>query len=194
MDERRVKMIIEGLRKKATTEEMLLALNENNHNQWSEEGFEAIKRVLRERKVNFKVFPEQNDISKVDEFNIKFSMWTGLKGIKSQCQYVGNGKIVLSQYGIKIFGKTYYSSDAPAYLDPRRSVLGLLLLRKKNDIIIPWEDIANMKQDQKKNKIGIEYINHGITKGPKFASVIFKSVSFDSIISAFEKRSRKINI
>jgi len=63
MDETRIISIMKGLRKQATTEELLQALNENNQKHWSEEGFEAIKRVLRERNVNFKEFPRLNEIS-----------------------------------------------------------------------------------------------------------------------------------
>ena len=194
MDEKRVNLILERLRKRGIIKELLVALNENNHSHWSEEGFEAIKRVLRERKIDFKVFPEQNDISKTDEFNVKFSRWKALTS--ANCPYVGKGKIVLSPYGINIFGKildTIKPNDPNYVFDPRRSILGLLLFRKKENIVIPWEDIINVKQDQKNKKIRIDYICYDLfsVKAPENASAIFKSDCFDLIVSAFEKRGRK---
>jgi hypothetical protein len=205
MDERRIASVVKGLREQATTEELLQALNENNHASWSEEGFEAIKRVLKERSVNYKEFPELNEIAEGSSFDIKFR--TNIKKIKGDCPYLGNGTIVLSQYGLKIFGKTSYSLGAKIFIGtlivffsialsillklPKLYMPSIWLIyfiveavvRKRHNILIPWKNITSVEHDERHKFVGIEY-----TGFPDYHPLVFKSDSCDVIISELDKK------
>lgn len=205
MDETRIISIMKGLRKQATTEELLQALNENNQKHWSEEGFEAIKQVLRERNINFKEFPRLNEISEAKQFNVKFR--TNIKNIKGNCPYLGKGQIVMSQYGLKILGKISYSLGWQIFFGTLILIFFIMLshflslnkiyapsifiiwfvvkifIRKRHNILIPWKDIISIETEPKWSFIGIKFAGFEDS-----SPVVFKSESYNTIISEMYKK------
>jgi len=216
MDEDRILWILSGLREKATTEELLQVLNENDHEHWSKEGFEAIKRILNERKVNFKVFPERNFFSEVEEFFVKFR--TDPLKYWREGTYVGKGKLVLSLHGVKIFGKTTFPIEwkvfigtaiiclfiilskffdfkklyTPIFYAPSLIILWELLnllIVKKQESIIPWENILSIVQNPHE-AIVVDFMRYPLGN-PVRQQLVFKVKNIDGFMSELKKRGWK---
>ena len=211
MDEHQIINIMENLQERKTTDELVQALKDNDHEQWTEEGFEAIRRVLIKRQVDISGFSGQYEPIDKTHFDVQFR--THLKPDNIQCPYIGGGKVVLSQDGIRVFGKTAFPKGEKILFGAGIVVFSLILqqilnfnkifvpsiwvlwfivdivILKQNNIMIAWGKITSVKQDSRKETIGVNYISNDDLPTPTSSkSVVFKSESFETIISELEKR------
>ena len=211
MDEDRIRSIMEKLEERKTTDELVQALKDHDQEQWTDEGFEAIRRVLRNRQVDISSFSEQHGTTENSYFDVKFR--THIERTKVECPYVGNGRIVLAQDGIKVFGKTAYSKGEKILFGAGIIVFSVILqqmlnfnklyipsiwllwfivdivILKQKNITISWNRISSIKQNPETKIIGINYtIYSGSITPPSEESVVMKSENFDTMVSELEKR------
>lgn len=203
MDEDRIIQILENLRLKYSTDNLLKELSTSPPGTWTEEGLEAAKRLLKESNIEYKGIPE------VLQFDVKFR--THLDRISGKCPYIGNGTIYIFQNGLKLFGNKVYSRGAQIafgglillfYLLLQESLgfskigtPGILMIiyftvtfiiRKERNIYIPWKNITAIEHDSELGIIGIDFCGF-----PDCHPVVFTSKSDDILF--LELNRRKIN-
>lgn len=213
MDENQIRSMMEKLEERKTTEELLQALKDNDHEQWTEEGFEAIRRVLKNKQVDISGFSARHGATDNAYFDIRFR--THIKSGKVTCPYVGRGRLGLMEEGIKVFGKTAFSKREKVIIGAGIVIFSLILqqmlgfnkiyipsiwllyflldvvILKQNDRTIPWGKVSFVRKDPIDEFIAIEYISIGdASTAPSVKSVVFKSDSFEAVLSDLEKRGK----
>lgn len=216
MDEDRIKNAIEHLKERMTTDQLLQVLKEDDHEKWTEEGFEAIKRVLRESNIDFREFLKANEkieaeksevyVKEVINSDAEF-LHMKLKKIKSHSAYRGKGQIVLARDGIKILGKRVYSLNGRILIGAAIFIFSILLTYilfegKKYFalsifVILSLLDFVILKKSDTlipwKNIILVEQnpnkkiIGIDFIGFPNCNPIVFKAKKYDEIISVLNK-------
>ena len=204
---------MDQLRAKKTTEELIRIFKENDHEEWTEEAFEAIKRILKEERVDLREFSETNQKKKAIPYDVSFvRMKMKFKNIKDKSVYSGEGRIVLTEEGINIKGGRVYSqggriligfvivfafsaltsmiSNGLYSIAPSIFIIWILLdhvILKKHDITVRWKEIIAYEQDPKGKFIGIDF------NIPFCHPIVFKTKSYNLIISELNKKIANLN-